>query len=710
MASQVYQLQQLARLYGVQTAYYDVSHRRRPASPEALLRVLQALRAPVEKIYDVSDALRERRQALWQRGYEPVVVAWDGGPVETELRLPADLPSSPLAYHLQLETGEVRSRSCGLESLPVLQTTDVEGVRYVSRKLALPDPLPLGYHRLRLELQGKSFESLLLSAPLKAYAPAEGPKDRTWGVFIPLYALHSQKSRGGGGFSALGALVDWVTELGGGVVATLPLLAAFLDEPFDLSPYAPASRLFWNEFYADVTQIPELKRCPAAQALLESTEAQREIEALRSLSLVDYRRQMALRRRMLEELARCFFAGTSERHASFQRFVEEHPAVEDYARFRAAGERLRAPWPVWPQPLRDGVLKEGDYDEEARRYHLYVQWSAHEQLKALSEKVRQQGPGLYLDLPLGVHLYGYDVWRERDRFAIDVSGGAPPDAVFTQGQDWGFPPLHPEKIREQGYRYIIAYLRHHLRHAGLLRIDHVMGLHRLFWVPKGLEPGEGVYVRYPAEELYAILSLESHRHKSWIVGENLGTVPSYVNSTMARHRVHRMYVVQYELPSEPRRSLRAVPSDSVASLNTHDMPPFAAFWRGLDIKDRLELELLDEAGVQLERQNRLTHKETLVSFLQRKGWLEGSSSDVQAVLRAGLAYLASSPARVVLVNLEDLWLETLPQNVPGTGEERPNWRRKARYAFETFCQRPQVLDTLREIDLLRKRQVKGETS
>jgi 4-alpha-glucanotransferase len=590
-----------------------------------------------------------------------------------------------------------------------LQTANVEGVRYVSRKLSLPDPLPLGYHQLRLELQGKSFESLLLSAPLKAYVPTGESQGRAWGVFIPLYALHSQRGWGSGDFSDLAALVDWVTGLGGGVVGTLPMLTAFLDEPFDPSPYAPASRLFWNEFYVDVTRVPELKRCPAAQAVLESSAVQRELEALRSLSLVDYRRQMAVKRTILAELAQCFFAATTEQHASFQGFVQSHPAVEDYACFRAIGERLRAPWPQWSQPLRDGVCKEGDYHEEARRYHLYVQWLAHEQLKTLSEKARAQGPGLYLDLPLGVHLYGYDVWRERDAFAIDASGGAPPDAVFTKGQDWGFPPLHPEKIKKQGYRYLIAYLRHHLRHAGLLRIDHVMGLHRLFWVPKGLEAREGVYVRYPAEDLYAILSLESHRHQSWIVGENLGTVPSYVNATLARHRIHRMYVVQYELPSEARRPLRAVPADSVASLNTHDMPPFAAFWQGLDIKDRLELGLMDEAGFQLEQQNHLALKEALLGFLQRKGWLKESSPDdvqasLQAILKACLTHLAASPSRVVLINLEDLWLETLPQNVPATGEERPNWRRKARHAFAVFGQMPQVLATLREVDRLRKRE------
>jgi 4-alpha-glucanotransferase len=235
-----------------------------------------------------------------------------------------------------------------------------------------------------------------------------------------------------------------------------------------------------------------------------------------------------------------------------------------------------------------------------------------------------RGPHGYLDLPLGVHPHSYDIWRERGAFVLDASGGAPPDAVFTGGQDWGFPPLHPEAIRQQRYRYYIATLRHQLRHTDLLRIDHVMGLHRLYWIPNGLAPRDGVYVRYPSNELYAILSLESHRHRTPIVGENLGTVPTYVNSTMARHSLHRMYVAQYELVGSVRKTLRAVPRDAVASLNTHDIAPFAAFWEGLDIDDRLDLGLLNPVGARIERKNRRALKNVLESFLQRLGWLKPS--------------------------------------------------------------------------------------
>ena len=695
-------LYQLAHLYGVQTAYYDVSHHRQQVSTEALLAVLQSLGAPIASLQDVPSAWRERRQELWQRPLEPVAVAWDGEPSSVTVRLCSSAADTLLNCHLKLETGEQQSWEWIGADLPVVETAEIEGTQYVAKQLLLPGTLPWGYHQLILELPGGHEETLIISAPIKAYLPLAEPENQTWGVFLPLYALHTKDSWGGGDFSDLEALTTWVAGMGGQVVATLPLLATFLDEFFEPSPYLPASRLLWNEFYLDIKRVPELRQCPSAQALLESSSFQKEIGALRHSSLVDYRRQMALKRRVLEELCWCFFAKPSRRLDDLQHFSNINPAVADYTRFRAAGEKQRRSWQSWPQPLRDGVLKDADYNEENRRYHLYVQWLVHQQIEDISKQAKKKSLQLYLDLPLGVHPDGYDVWREREAFILDTSAGAPPDIVFTKGQNWEFPPLHPERIREQGYQYTIAYLRHHLRYAGILRVDHVMGLHRLFCIPKGLEASQGVYIRYRDEELYAILSLESHRSKAIIVGEDLGTVPPYVRPTMKRHGLHRMYVVHYELAANPRKGLLPIPHNSVASLNTHDMPPFAAFWQSLDIEQRLEVGHLAKADTHRERKDRRVVKEAMTNFLQDKGWLKESMADAHTALEACLAFLSASQARLTIVNLEDLWLETQPQNMPGTKEEYPNWRRKARYSLEEFCQMPQVLDTLRTMNKLRK--------
>ena len=419
----------LAGMYGVQTAFYDVDGRRQKAPPEGLLSVLRSLAATVESFSDVQKAIRQRRQELWRSPIEPVTVAWQGEATSVALRVPASQAEGSARCDLTLETGERRQWGCHLAGQPVLQSAVVEGIRYQSLRLPLPPDLPWGYHRLTVEWGGHQSETLVISAPMKAYAPDEG---RSWGVFLPLYALRTKKDWGAGDLSDLESLLGWVNDLGGNTVATLPLLAAFPDEP---SPYAPVSRLFWNELYVDISRVPELNQSPSAQAMLGSPEFQREAEQLRSHSLVDFPRIMRLKRQLLEELARCFFAERSNRHNDFARFVDTHPLVEEYARFRAVGERIRGPWPEWPPPLRDGLVEPDDYDEEAQRYHLYAQWLAHEQMMGLSRAARCKGARLYLDLPLGAHPAGYDTWRERDLFAGDVSAGAPPDTFFAEGQN-----------------------------------------------------------------------------------------------------------------------------------------------------------------------------------------------------------------------------------------------------------------------------------
>jgi 4-alpha-glucanotransferase len=367
--------------------------------------------------------------------------------------------------------------------------------------------------------------------------------------------------------------------------------------------------------------------------------------------------------------------------------------VEDYAAFRAAGERRRTSWWSWDDRPRGGDLQEGDYDPEAREYHLYVQWLADAQVRRLADRARGKGPGLYLDLPLGVNPDSYDVWRDRASFALGVSAGAPPDVFFTKGQEWGFPPLHPDNIRADGYRYLRDCLHHHLRYAGMLRIDHMMGLHRFFWVPQGLGPKQGVYVRYPAEELYAVYCLESNRHQTVMVGEDLGTVPNNVRPTMASHNIHRLYVGQFEMQPNWECALNPPAEGAVASLNTHDTPTFAGFWRGIDIEECQAMGLFDEAGARSEQQRRSAIRDAVIGYLRRRGLL-GRDADIPAVLRACLEHIARGPVQVVLATIEDLWQATEPQNVPGTWHEKPNWRRKALHPLEAFDHVPGLRDTL----------------
>ena len=698
MANEREDLATLAHLHGVQTSYNDAMGNYVEAGPESLLAVLRALQAPVEGMADVPEALRERREELDRRAVEPVTVAWDGHAPSIEL-YPANGGGS-LAYHLDLESGERRAQMVDLQSLP--EVAPREGSSRPGRRLTLAEPLPPGYHRLTVEIGGRASESLILSAPTRCHGGPPGGETRPlWGAFLPLYALRTSRSWGAGDFSDLETLAEWTSGLGGGVVATLPLLATFLDEPFEPSPYAPASRLFWNELYVDPRRLPEMEDCLPARRLIESPDFLREVEALRAMPRVDYARLMALKRRVLEELAQRFFSHPGDRQGEFERFVAAKPGLNDYAAFRAVGDRRGESWQSWPERLREGTLAPADYDDEDRRYYLWTQWAADQQLRSMAGEARKRGPGLYLDLPVGVHGSAYDVWRHRDLFAEGVSAGAPPDSFFTKGQEWGFPPLQPERLRERGYDYLIDCLRHHLEHAGILRLDHVMQLHRLFWVPRGMGAAAGVYVRYPAEELYAVLSVESHRYRAIVVGENLGTVPPEVYEAMDRHEVLGMYVVQYEL-QPGSQGLRPPPAQCVASLNTHDMPTFEGFLQSKDVDDLQGLGFFTPEQARQEKERRGSIRHGMEEELPPEERGRGAATDA-ALLRRRLEHLATSPARMVLVSLEDLWQETEPQNVPGTHDERPNWRRKARFSFEEFSTRADVVEPLRRVDELRKR-------
>lgn len=675
------ELHRLATLHGVQLAYYDARGDRKTSSPESLLAVLQALGVDVASFADVPATLAQVERHLWNTRLEPVVVCWATEPAWTDLRLPAAMQNATIQCELRFEDGLHRTWSVDLAQIAVLQAASVDGASYVTKRFPLPDGLAWGYHELILRFDDGEATARVICAPRHAFTGVRGERPYAWGNFLPLYAVHTADGMGSGTYGDLKTLVDWTREYGGDMFGTLPLLATFLSEPFEPSPYSPVSRRFWNEFFLDFGQIPELDASPTARAMLLSGEFEAEVDRLRREELVDYQRSAALRRRVLAELSKTLLSESGQRLGDFQTWVEQNPLAVEYARFMATADQQRTTWEKWPVRQREGTLEEGDFDPDDAHYHLYVQWLAQEQLARVSGDNGAGGSGLYLDLPLGVHGGGFDVWRERDAFAVSARVGAPPDLLNSNGQDWGFPPMHPERVRRDGYDYFVQCVRHHLLHAGALRVDHVMGLHRLYWIPADATPREGVYVRYRHEELYAILTLESHRSKTLIIGEDLGTVPREVRAAMSRHRLQRMWVFPFQIGEENEPALHNIDAGSLASLNTHDLLPFARQWAELDEETR----------------------QRIASFLHERGWLEVATDDVQTVAGGLLRYMGDSPARMVLVNLEDLWLETERQNVPGTIAEHPNWRRKARYDLEAFIRMPKVTDALRELDLLRKR-------
>lgn len=602
-------LRDLARLYFIQLSYEDAAGKRRQASPDSLRAILD-VRVP-GGVTNVEYALRARQEELCRRVVEPVIVVWGRG----RLLLPAG------HCEIVLENGER------------IEVTGSHAPR-----------LPFGYHTLRVD---GLYEAAIFAAPIKAPAP-----QKSWGIFAPVYAMRTRDSWGAGDLGDLQHYREWVNDLGGGIVAPLPMMASFTDE--DPSPYSPVSRLFWNEMYLDVRKLPEYR----GEALEEISDSDR----------IDYKQIVAAKRRLLETLAARF-----EPDDAFRAFAR---GANDYAEFRARREADRSTDDEGGESAC--AMPFADEHDRRVRYHLYVQYRMAQQMRDVADDAKRGGPGLYLDFPLGVNPNGYDAWRYSEHFAKGVSVGAPPDLFFTRGQNWGFPPLDPDAIRAHHHRYFRICIRQQLTHAGILRIDHVMGLHRLFWIPNGAEAKDGVYVRYPEEELYAMLTIEANRANCVIVGEDLGTVPAYVPDSTRKRGIRRMFVVQYE--AKPDEDLAPTPQ-SIASINTHDMPTFAGFWSGRDIDDRVEQGLLDDRGAERERTTRARMRESLIRFLAARGLLSNGQGDTMAVLEALVRFLGGSEAEVVLVNLEDLWLEREPQNVPGVPDR--SWRQRFRVPLET---------------------------
>ena len=645
-------LRELARLCSIQITYEDAAGKKQNASRDALLA---ALRMRLPEGADPKQALRERKHAFWTRIVDPVTVVWGKRAPDIELRIPMSARDARLQWSLQLEDGSTRDGSIDLAT----QRIGWEEDDFAGLTVSLPDKLPHGYHTLRITLGDRTAETLIIAAPNKA----PSPKTKSWGIFMPLYAASTQRSWGIGDLGDMQSYRSWINTLGGGVVATLPLLAAFEDEP---SPYSPVSRLFWNELYLEIEKLPEFR---------DGDRDDHAIAHLQRERLVDYKQVAREKRRVLERLAERF-----QRDEEFEKWARQ--GAYGYAHFRAATE-----------------------DRESAPYHLYVQYRMAQQMRDVAAAARENGLGLYLDFPLGVNPGGFDAWKYSSVFAKGVSVGAPPDLFFTKGQNWGFPPLDPDAIREQRYEYFRACVRHHVSHAGILRLDHVMGLHRLFWIPEGAEAKDGVYVRYAEEELYAIVVLEASRAGCVVVGEDLGTVPQYVPRMMNRHGLRRMFVVQYEAKDDESNPLPEPAAESVASINTHDMPPFAAFWAGKDVDDRVEQGLLDARGASDEHAKRARTRSAAGKFLKARGLLDESVDDTKVVLEALLQFLSGSPAEIVLVNLEDLWLEPEPQNVPGVPDR--SWKQKFRFTLEQMRANDELVRALRGVNA-KRREVDGD--
>lgn len=646
---------------GIEARYVDQSGRAQVV-PHRTLDALRAILTPP--------------QSAAGRILDPVTVLRADRP----LSVPVRSGDRSVQWEIIEEDGTVRSGTAAIAG--------AGGRRHV----VLP-PLPLGYHRLVVRVGRRSETAELVIVPARAYQPAAVRERRgAWGLAVQLYGLRSERNWGIGDFADLAAVVDRAAPLGAAATGLNPLHALFPDDPEQASPYSPSSRLFLNTLYLDVTAIDDFAECTQAQSLVGSAKFQAELRRLRAEPFVAYAGVAACKQRVLELLYESFrdrHLGDPEdaRGHAFRAFQRRtSPALRRFATFNVLRETLSASdpaqrsWHHWPTELRDcgtrAVAEFADVHRARVEYHEYLQWQADAQLAHAAARARGAGMGigLYQDLAVGFDPDGADAWAMQETLVPGWSIGAPPDSYNLNGQDWGLMPPNPGRLRELAYRPFIEMLRANMRHAGALRVDHVLGLKRLFWVPQGARPVDGAYIRYPFDDLLGLVALESMRHRCLVVGEDLGTVPPGFRQALNDRGIFSYEVLYFARDRKGFRAPKRWPTDALGTVSTHDLPPLAGYWTGADIDLRNDLSLYPDAGlVARDRAERKAMRRDLAAALRAAGLpATGDAVPVESVHR----FLARSAARLVMAQIEDMIGQVEPANVPGTVTEHPNWRRK----------------------------------
>lgn len=649
-----HELSRLAELHGVATSYSPSPDRTVAASATAVTLALAALGVDASTQEATRTALAARERELAARLLPPTVVRW----ADTESPALAALPAGT-RLRIETEQGETRSSA---------------------------DRLPPGVHHLTATApDGRTAEAHLVVAPPRLPTPTA----RSYGLLVQLYSLLSRRSWGMGDLGDLAELTAWAGRaLDAGFVQVNPLHAAVPGAPTDPSPYRPSSRRFPDPVHLRVENVPEFAHVQdpeRVRALLERAGRLREA-VLDKDALIDRDAVWELKREALE-LVHAVPLGPGRRAAYADFLAREGQALEDHATWYALVEVHGPDWSNWPEGLRDPRSPE---TARARTelmdrvdFHCRLAWLTDSQLTAAQRTAREAGMpiGIVHDLAVGVHPGGADAWAQQDHFAAGMSVGAPPDAFNARGQDWGLPPWRPDRLAESGYQPYRRLLQALFRYAGALRIDHVMGLFRLWWVPQGHPPTEGTYVRYDAEAMLAVLVLEASRAGSVVIGEDLGTVEPGVRDRLRERGVLGTSVLWFERDWEgdgrplPPEAWRA---DCLATATTHDLPPTASRLTGDHVELRDRLGLLTRPVAE-ERAEAAADAGEWLAYLARLGLLDGAggahgASEEEVRIQAVHRFLLRTPARMVGVWLPDCVGDRRPQNLPGTWDQYPNWR------------------------------------
>ena len=678
-------LGELADRFGISTQFYDWKGRHTQVGEQTVIAILAEFGVDASTPERARAAAQRVRDDHWRRIVQPCVVLRAGQEGRVDVHVPA---GAPVSLRIVGEDGN--------DHLPWQVDNwnpdrQIDGRMIGEATFGIPGNLPLGYHELIVTIGTHDAEgsaedggihttatSTIIVTPNRVGLPRRMGASRVWGYAAQLYSVRSHHSWGLGDLTDLADLCTWSASQGAGYLLTNPLHAAEVAGRMEPSPYLPSSRLFVNPIYIRPELIAEYHDLDQYDASL--------IESLRTTTLdddpqalVDRDRTWQAKSQALELIHRVDMSAS--RRMAFTAFrVARGRRLEDFATWCLLSELHGSDWHDWPAELHDphGAAVARVRREHADRidFHMWLQWIADQQLSTAQSSGTDAGMpvGLICDLAIGVNGSGADAWMLNGLFAREMNVGAPPDPFNQAGQDWGQPPMRPDVLEQMAYAPLREMVSGALRHAGGVRIDHIMGLFRLWWVPKGLGPRHGAYVRYNHEAMVGVVALEAYRAGALVIGEDLGTVEPWVRDHLASRGILGTSIMWFETGPDGRpKQPQQWREHAMSSVTSHDLPPTSSYLRGDHVELRDRLGLLTES-VDEERENARRERETWLASLRQQGVLEADEDDPEQVTLAMHTLLTRTPSKVINATLTDAVGDPRTQNLPGTEDEYPNWR------------------------------------
>jgi (1->4)-alpha-D-glucan 1-alpha-D-glucosylmutase len=721
LVTDIQALDALCTRCGITLDYYDIGGGHHLPSIDVKLALLAALQCPVTNNADIQLQFERLDNLQWQTVVPPIIVhRLSHRPISLSLQLSSAQIRQPVHWVLNEELGQRQQDSWSINEQSSVAEFNNGEIRLMRFEVTLPSITELGYHRLELSLgDGSKAQCMLIVAPESCYLPTkveDGKK--VWGVSVQLYSLRSKRNWGIGDFSDLKAVVETLAPQGIQILGINPLHTLFSHLPENASPYSPSSRDFLNPIYLDIESIEEFEQSNELQQQIKDKTFQIRLTQLRVSELVDYSAVWALKLATLKALYETFTRSdpirNSSRTTEFRQFKKTGGmALFKLALFEALQTYLHQQdssmkrWQQWPaayqDPESDTVKQWAEAHRDEIEFHQYLQWNCDQQLANVQQSCISSGMGigLYRDLAVGNEKSSSQCWSDRSSYVLAMSVGAPADDFNLKGQDWGLPPLDPKALMNSAYQPFIQTLRANMRYAGALRIDHIMGLMRLFWVPPQRSPGEATYVAYPFDDLLGIVALESSRNQCLVIGEDLGTVPNEVRHALDINRILSYRILYFE--KDWQQGTLKVPGDypsyALCTSGSHDLPTLGGFWQefDLDLRKKLDLYPSPESHEQ-QRNNRRQDRYEILAALARENLTtteeanqanSGQPLDQQQAI-AIQRFLARSNAMLQMIQLEDLLGESTQMNVPGTVDEYPNWRVKLSTDLEDWKSEPAI--------------------